>query len=48
MLSHLMEMLLLLLIALSKNVDASAGSVTGNNGKFSENVTMIRKHFILL
>ncbi|CAG9803944.1 unnamed protein product [Chironomus riparius] len=31
MLSHLMEMLLLLLIALSKNVDASAGSVTGNN-----------------
>lgn len=33
MLSHLMETLLLVLIASSRNVESSTGNVAGNNGK---------------
>lgn len=33
MLSHLMETLLLVLIASSRNVESSTGTVAGNNGK---------------
>lgn len=46
MLSHLMETLLLVLVASGRNVESSTGTVAGNNGKRTAKSTTHKKLFL--